>query len=303
MDIKFFKKMTTLAHNKKSEEDSEKEAEKIGILRGGSAGALVGEKAYYSQCGRLAQARLLGKQNEVSESQRAMFQGGFTLENYVQEILDKNEITYLKEKSFIVEWPGLGKIGMRPDFDIFLSKEGWDGISTEHYIGGEWLGIEVKSLASPFSVIKQQSNKFPFMKHLVQTAAYMTFLARDRWIIVIGRSFNTNQVGKKGWMKIDAGLNWYEVQVRGMDLWVLNENDEEMILPFTKQHVIDYYKEVVAANKGKRLMQRPTEKELQVDTYDRCKYCPMQSACNEFDNKQIDFESWLSRFDIKKESE
>lgn len=284
MTLQDFKKAAKTAHEKQLKDESVKEAGKLGILRGGSAGALVGDKAYYSQCGRLAQARLLGKQIPPTQSMRMMFNGGYTLENAVEDIFKNADIEYVKENDRLVNHPEIGYIGMRPDFEIMTASNGW-------------LGVEVKSLASPFSVIKQKKNGFPFMKHLVQSATYMTFLGRDKWIIVIGQSFNTNQNGKK----IDSGLEWYSLSLVGMNFVVENELGKLQELPFDSSHILAYYKEVKAANKEQRLMIRPTEKELNVDTYDRCKYCPMQSACNEYDAKQIDFETWLSRVETSKE--
>lgn len=53
---------------------------------------------------------------------------------------------------------------------------------------------------------------------------------------------------------------------------------------------------------SKTLMQRPDEKELNVDTYDRCKYCKMSNSCNEADTGQLSFEDWLKRVPITKET-
>lgn len=288
MDLKEFKKWSRLASKKQNLVDKNKEKTKEGVLRGGSAGALVGGTAYYSQCGRLAQARLLSKQIPITESQRVMFSQGYAMEEVVKGILQESGLKFKQEKDYLIDNSEIGKIGMRPDFEIYSRTD-------------DWLGIEVKSLASPFSVIKQKKNGFPFMKHMIQSAVYMTFLNREKWVIVIGQAFNTNQNGKK----IDSGLEWYLMrsltEFGKTTFYIENEKGEMEILPFTAQHIIDYYKEVRLASGEKRLMIRPTEKELRIDTYDRCKYCPMQSACNEYDVGQIDFETWLSRVETSKE--
>lgn len=274
------------AHEKINKEEAFKEELKVGTLRAGSSGALVGNSQYYTQCGRLAQARFLGYQSRPTQEMRLMFNGGLTLEDYFESRLKANNIKYKKEESIQVQVEGIkAPISGRPDYEIELD--------------GKWVGVEIKSLASPFSVIKQRKNGFPFMKHLLQAATYMMLTNRTEWLVVIGHSFYVNQNGKKH----EPELVWYEVGYDNLKskFWVKNEKEQGRELPFDKSHIIAYYKEVEQKTEAKELMARPTELELNVDTYDRCKYCPMASACNEYEDKQISFEQWLARVLTNKE--
>lgn len=273
------------AHDSITVEDQEKELKKIETFRVGSSGALVDDKMYATSCGRLAQARFFGHQSPPTQEMRVMFNGGFTLEDFITKRLQVLGLTFKQEQEYNIEiTPGLVVSG-RPDFEVMID--------------GEEVGIEVKSLASPFSVMKQRRNGFPFMKHMLQAATYMTLLKKDKWLIAIGHSFHVNDKG----MKIPPSIVWYELTFINNMFIVTNDRNENAALPFTKEHLIGYYQALQQGNKEGKLVSRPTEKELNVDTYDRCKYCPMQSACNEYDNKQIDFQQWLMRVLTSKEKE
>lgn len=284
--IKTFKGLFTDAHKIITQQEASKEAEKVRTLRVGSSGALVEDDMYATQCGRLAQARYLGYQSAPTEEMRVMFNGGTTLEDFVTKRLTTLGLTFKQEETYKIEViPGI-EISGRPDFEV--------------EIDGQLVGIEVKSLASPFSVMKHHKNKFPYMKHLIQSATYMTMLNRNTWMVVVGWSFHVNDRG----MKLPPSLVWYEMgyNVEEDYFWVKNERNEHASLPFTKKHILAYYVEVQRGVTEKVLVQRPYEKELKVDTYNRCKYCPMQSACNEYDVGQISFDQWLARVLITKET-
>lgn len=283
--INRFKELMTEAHKVINKQDAEVEKQKQGVFRVGSSGALVDGDIYAAGCGRLAQARYLGEQTPPTESARAMFQGGFAVEDLVEARFKAMGIEYKKEvatTSSLVE--GL-EVSGRPDFEALID--------------GEWVGVEVKSLASPFSVIKLKKNGYPFMKHMIQAATYMAALKKERWVIVVGHTFNVNQNG----VKMESGLYWYEMN-EGFDgdFFITNDKGGSMKLPFKKQHIIDYYLALKTGIAEEKLVDRPKEKELNVDTYNRCNYCPMKSACNEYDNNQINFQSWLERVRVTKET-
>lgn len=288
--IKQMKELFTEAHGKINEKEREKEAAKLGTLRAGSSGALVDDKAYYAQCGRLAQARMLGYQSEPTEEMRVMFTQGLALEDYIEERFKALGLEYGKEEPVETFFDDIGFISGRPDYEVFIRNENG---------GLKLVGIEVKSLASPFSVIKQKKNDFPLMKHLIQSVTYMLITNRDEWMICIGHAFFVNQNGKKH----NPELRWYHVKKSADGIRVFNESGKAFKLPFDFSHILAYYKEVRSKTENKQLMARPTELELQVDTYNRCNYCPMKSACNEYEANQITFDQWLERVKVTKENE
>lgn len=264
----------TVARNAES---SEKEKLKLGTARAGSSGAITEDgKHLYTQCGRLAQARMLGYERAPSQSLLAMFEGGLSLENFIEKNLLAIGAEFKKEEPVKGNIGGIPVSG-RPDFDILID--------------GEYIGMEVKSMASPFSAIKQVKNRFPLVKHLVQACTYLMLLDRDKWIVAVGNIFFANERG----FKVDPGLRLYMVRVQNSGFIVQNEHEEEMPLPFSRTDIERYYSVLTSASNNRTLMERPTELELNMDSYDRCKYCPMSSACNEIEAGQIGFEQWLKR--------
>lgn len=283
--INKFKRLLTEAHGLINEEDAAKEAKKINTFRVGSSGAIVDGAVYSTQCGRLAQARYLGFQSPPTEEMRVMFNGGFTLEDYITKRFTTLGLKFVAEKEHNVEVvPGI-TISGRPDFELTID--------------GQEIGIEIKSLASHFSVIKRYKNRFPFMKHMIQSATYMTMLNRDSWLIAIGHSFHVRDGAKQ----YPPAVEWFEMKWEGGKFTVYNEKDQKATLPFDKSHIIAYYQEQKSANEDKRLMARPKEEELNVDTYNRCNYCPMKQACLEYDLGKVTFENWLARVLVSKEKD
>lgn len=197
----------TAAHHKINTIEASKEAEKIATFRVGSSGAITSEnKAYYTQCGRLAQARYLGYQAPPTESMRAMFNGGLTLEDFVEQRLKVLGISFDKEKQIEVMLTPEIRVTGRPDFIL-------------HFEDGD-VGIEVKSLASVFSVIKQRKNGQPFMKHMIQAATYMCAMSMPKWTVVIGHSFFVRDKATN----IEPGLVWYEMAMeKDNEFTVTNE--------------------------------------------------------------------------------
>lgn len=257
--------------------DSLERDKKLGILRGGSCGALLSNGDCLqgsTKCSRLDQMRLLGIEKETSEEDQVAFSAGFGHELYIDKHLKESGLEYKREESYTIEKDGLTWSG-RPDFEV--------------KIDGEWIGIEAKSLISAFSVAKQVQADVPFMRHMIQSAAYMTFLDRNTWLICIGHYFYA-QAGSE---RLNPSIRWYEM--------AYNEEEDSFIidgkqLPFGKAHIITYYKQLGKWNTQEKLGPRPKELEIGgIKPYNRCNYCPMNSDCNAYDNDQMDFKIWKKR--------
>lgn len=273
------------AHVQINKDDAAGESVRTGTLRAGSTGAMLPSgEILAAQCGRLAQARFLGQQQAPTTEMRAMFNGGFALEDYLEKQFKASGIEYRRETPVQLELSKGIVVNGRPDFDI--------------KVGDEWVGVEVKSLASPFSVIKQVKNGFPFMKHLLQAATYAMVLGRDKWLIAIGNSFYARDKG----LSIEPGLRWYQLNRVGGEFSCVNEKGSDIKLPFSERDIVAYYEAIRSGVEFRQLVERPHEKELKVDTYNRCNYCHMSSQCNLYDAKQIDFETWISRVPLNKEN-
>lgn len=270
-----------------NEEKAAQEKLKLGMCRAGSTGAVSKDgKNYYADCGRKAQARYLGFERSPTSSLLTMFEGGLALENRIEKALAATdtgaEPSFSKEQS-VQGKVGLTKVSGRPDFDIVVEKE--------------LVGLEVKSMASPFSAIKQVKNAYPLIKHLVQACTYMILLERDCWVVVVGNVFFARERA----FSVNPELRYYQVNRNGNEFSVCNEKGQEVKLEFGVEDIERYYAMLVSETNAKRLMPRPTENEINVDSYDRCKYCPMSSACNEIENGQIDFDEWMRRVPLQVE--
>lgn len=289
--LKKIKQIQKDAFKAVSERDAEANERTVGLLRGGSSGALVGEKSYAAKCARLDQARMLGVQKAVTDAERVMFSAGLGHEVFLEGQFRASGIEfrgpeYFEKHPYRVPVPRDGKPdlmwGGRPDFEL--------------KIDGQWVGVEAKALVSNFSVMKQKSADWPYMRHLVQAAAYMLMLNRPNWLIAIGHYFYAQPNPAN---KIPPQVNWYELRVNEAgELEVENEKHEIQPLPFGIQHVKDYYLDIADRNERKVLALRPTEKEMGMRPYNRCNYCPMKNSCNKYDTQQMTFEEWLEQLKL-----
>lgn len=263
--------------------DAAKEKEKLGHLRAGSTGAIVGDKVYTTKCIRLDQARQLGYQGSISQNDRVMFAGGLALEDYVEQYLRAAGVSYKKEQTTEIEFLYSGqKLSGRPDFELELD--------------GKWVGVEVKSMASPFSVAKQVRNRFPMMKHMLQAATYCMLTKRNEWLICVGNTFHANDKG----VRYPPELRWYLLTAKENDFIIENAQGEKIVLPFGRNNILEYYATILQKNEDKVLGPRPHEEELNITTYNRCKYCPQESACNKYDNNQLTFDQFMENVKTEK---
>lgn len=291
--IKEIEKKATEALLKRSLEERK---EGIGVLRGGSAGAVVvdekGERKSYCaaySCARKAQARLIGVELPPEEDKLDIYSAGIAHEVRLAEIFDAAGIDYEREKPVKSEgWSG------RPDFMI------------------DNVGIEAKAYVHPGSVsFVHKGNKWPKMAHCVQACAYMVYANKDSWLIGGGHYFfvffqdgykdvpaldeEGNQIVKKAknWKDIGPGRVWFELLKKDGNFYIMNQERQEVKLPFTETDIRRYYKELSEFNEKKVLGDRPHEEEIEGKISMRCLQCPMKKSCKAYDNNKLSYDEWL----------
>lgn len=292
------KEVMEFANEQQNLERSLRATETRGIFRGAMAGAITDAGILSAKCPRLDQARLLGVESQPSAQTRIMFSAGFGHEIYLEtqfQLAGRFE-AYLKEKGLLYKrevgcdgqvdgqtWHGT------PDFEI-----SFDG-------GVTYLGVEAKSLVSNFSAFKHVTNEMPQMKHVLQAAGYMTRLNRDVWMIAVGHYFYANVNGDN----FPPDVKWYVVDRNTGNgrFQVSNEEGRTIEIDATPEQITNYLRHLETNNKGQTLSERPIEKEIAGNAYDRCNYCEMQSYCNLYDTEQLSFENWLKALpNAKKEN-
>jgi len=275
-----------IAATKAEAEHKESNAASIGLVRGGSSGALTSDgKSFSTQCARKHQARLMGRGAAPSTADREAFAAGFGHELRLEKVLGDGGAKFEVEPDYQVLdgdmlWSG------RPDFDV-----------------KELGGIEAKSLISQYSVYKAFENNWPQMKHVIQSAAYMTMLNRDTWLICIGNYFHANLWVGKQEKKFPPQRHWYAVGKNASgEFTVMNDKRETLTLPFKDEDIIRYYSQLQIDNTKKVLGARPHEEELKAKSYSRCdaRYCSMSGSCDAYDKGSVSFDEWMQEFNTPK---
>lgn len=281
--LKSLRKSLALGHQNQTDERANKTKATKGTLRGAMAGVILpGGEILSSKCIRLDIARVLGAEKETSQDDRVVFASGYGHENFLESEFKAAGLPYRREPDTQLEttFEGMKWTGT-PDFEIQLD--------------GEWIGVEAKALVSPYSVYKQRTADWPFRKHLLQSAHYMTVFERDKWIISIGHYFYA-EANKE---KIKPQVRYYLLQAPLTEdgtFSVLNEQGVTLQLNFCRSDVKNYLRTISRSVNMKSLPQRPKWMEYGgIRSYDECNYCPMKSSCNAFDTAQLTFDEWLQK--------
>jgi hypothetical protein len=280
-NLKLMRQVFQQANEVQNDERKKASGSGIGVYRGAMGGAITDEGIFSAKCPRLDQARLLGMEIACTADERVMFSAGFGHELYMESQFKAAGLPYVREQSVQRVINGRKWTGT-PDFQILVD--------------GEWLGVEAKSLVSNFSVHKQMSHDWPYMRHILQCAHYMTALERTKWLICIGHYFYAMADGQQ----YPPSIRWFEVEFIDEHLTVTGENGQKTTLDINPDKVINYLKLLTNSNDSKSLAPRPLEREVGMRTYNRCSYCPMESACNSADKGKTDFETWMNKLGTTK---
>jgi len=300
-----------------------KEADKKGILRGGSIG--LAEKTdkgieVSGTCHRQAMLRFLGvdvKGMEDNTSRDLMFAAGRTNEDSWLEVLAASwPGKILREEEVPIVWntPNGTVISGRPDM-VLACSEG------KYFARGLELKL-VSSLWTARTVIKGE----PKTNHLIQTAHYMWrlseqvreevpfelwYTSRVDWHVMgwaqkhfpkhgaLNSEFCEYSQNKDGEYEIKKVLPFtkgFEVRFVQDKLQFKEVGGKKWVdTIITKSRIAMYYEHIEELAQSKSLGPRPVNLDYsgQKESWKQCDFCPLSKICDEYENDS--FEVWLAQ--------
>jgi hypothetical protein len=270
-------------------ERAEQEKEKVGTLRGGSAGALVGEHVL-GICHRIALARFKGLQSPIEDSTRSVFEAGETNEvNWTEKLTAawKGKVTGDKDYPLRYEVRGVPVTG-RPDV-MLLDVD-----------GQPVLGMELKNVESYKSAASLLYEDKPKTDNLIQAAHYSLKFGVP-WVLVYTyngisqppywavKQYQLPKGAEVKPFKKEFRLFWRDGQ-----LGYVKESGEEVLTIVTAQSIDDFYELVLDVDKHKDLYLRHSSRTLtgEIQPFDQCNYCPAKAACDSYDEHN-DYDLWF----------
>lgn len=259
---------------------AELEKEKVGTLRGGSAGALVGEHVL-GTCHRIALARFKGLQSPASSETRTIWEAGEVSEiNWMEKVAAAwpGKVTGDKDYPLTYEVRGV-KVTGRPDL-MFLDAD-----------GKPVLGCELKNVESYKSATSIMFENKPKVDNLIQAAHYSLKFGVP-WILVYSFSgivsppfWAVKQFSLPKGTEVKPFKREFKLFWRDGQLGYVKESGEEVMTIITAQSIDDFYALVLDMEQHKDLYLRHSSRTLSGDIqpFDTCAYCPAQSACTSYD--------------------
>ena len=267
------------------------EKEKVGTLRAGSAGAVVGDKVY-GECHRKALARHLGVDGERDLPTKLMFAAGETNEDSWMKVLAAGYAGgIIKRESEIpvtFEVDGV-KVTGRPDIVLC------DASGTPEF------GIELKGIFSVNTARDVGLVGKPKIENLIQAAVYMRELNVPYALAYTSRCYwklDFNDRRKFPEAKYGTVRHFYKVFYMRWQGEVLEYRAEDQndwtATPVTKQSLTDYYKLIVEMKATKQLGPRPATTDFEggeAKWGGPCTYCDFKKSC---DQHETDYDQWLT---------
>jgi hypothetical protein len=319
---------------KQQEAYKEKDAGKLGFLRGGNSGVMNASGQVAGACHRVAHLRSLGiSLDEHDDSQQQMFEFGIKNEDVVYDNLVRTlppGYSLLREEEIPTEWQTTNgtKVTGRPDM-VYM------------FEGKPVHLLELKSVASVWTTLEVMSKQKPKVAHLAQAGHYMWQLGVPYGTLLYRQYANQAMpdFGQKlfpqpgdemsGHLKYaisttKQGVKKVSIQyVRPYTIGYLLRWDSTGQLEYIQTSKLDserpdsgWTKTVVSKEDLERFYEftsRIAESgdlgpiPITIDAtgeekaYSNCKYCPLQKICRTQKAKKLLYEEWLQL--VKKEVE
>lgn len=283
--VKLFMKGREIA----AEEHVKNEKNKIGTLRGGSSGALVGNMVL-GKCARLSLARFKGLQEPHDDHTHTIFESGYANEEVWMSKLRlawSGEVT--GDAAFPLSWQIDGRtVSGRPD--IILKDE--SGVAVA--------GAELKVVESIQSATSLYFECKPKTDNLIQAAHYSLKFGLP-WSLI----YTFSGVGSppywaikkfdlpKGTMvrpfKLEFKLFWQDGT-----LGYLTPDGESVMTIVTEQSINDYFQLVSEMERENDLFLRHPSLDLQgkFQGFNSCDYCSLRDQCDNFE-RHGNVQLWL----------
>jgi hypothetical protein len=216
------------------EEHEALEATKVGVLRGGSSGAMLYGTTPIGNCARKAYLRYKGiKSGDISTDRYLMFDGGLSNEDIWAKILLRglpDEWTLLREEEVPIRWelPNGTLVTGRPDLVLLEN-------------GTPKVGIELKAVSALWTAKDILVNDEPKLLHMIQAGHYARILNIPWELWYTSRVDFT--VSRESWQqRLFSGIDPAHVEIRtsknsktGKEESVINK-----ILPFRRGYRLEW---------------------------------------------------------------
>ncbi len=269
---------------------AENEKTKLGILRGGTTGAITEDGEVIGKCHRKALVRYLGL--DKSEGGNLFFDMGLANEDlWVKKLKQSWSGTFKCEEEIPIEWEVDGvKVTGRPDIVLFED-------------GNPVVGIELKSVGAVNTAVGILYDNKPKLDNLLQAAHYSKHIGVPFYLVYTSfvqgdlQYWTQKQYLEK---KITPFIKEFKVTVAA-DGSICYETEKGKVVKSvaTWSGITDFYKLIVAMPKEKTLYSR--FKDQRIDgkplPYDPCGYCPYQKVCDRYED---DYDSWIDAVKVIK---
>jgi hypothetical protein len=297
-------------------EISEHEAQEVHkkhTLRGGSSGCISKSGDVYGTCHRKAWARFSGLQSSPEDIAYTWFDAGYGNEDIWLKKMERAvadlgpQFSVKSEEECPIKWEAAGvPVTGRPDIMVF---EGETPV----------LGVELKVVCTVNSAINVHCKDEPKIDNLIQAAHYSmahncpfnlvySFRSRsrvpgwaerykDKLTLSYEKTFENSKTGRKFTKReyaIEPFIKEFKIGFEDDVIFYIKENGEKVITNFTASGIKKYYELVAKIGENKDLHTRVANKDLEgnILPYDPCNYCPLQEACDNFEN---DYDSWMDK--------
>ncbi len=310
-------------------EHAVEEQKKLGTLRVGNSGIRSPDSDDVAgSCHRKTYLRTLGIEVErPDDSKLMMFELGYASEDIVvktlQGSLEPGHVI-LREADIPINWTTRNgtAVSGRPDVVICkqYSPDPADPLVVQKVINQPVLGIELKSVHSVWSAKKYLFEQTPSLSNLCQAGHYMWKLGIPYRLIY------------KGYSQLGQGMSWaprmasmfpakgepmseyldynekgMPLQVKQFEIGYQLELDQHGRLKYksdlsdkwvssliTVADIEGYYNYVAEMGERKQLGPRPMTLDAvgNKESYQMCKYCPLQETCDKHETKG--FDTWLA---------
>lgn len=285
---------------------------KLGHLRGGDAGAIVGTEAY-GKCGRLSMMRADGVEFPVDNDTREQFAGGFKNEDIVAEWLLAGDpsLPLKRESDWPTEWATDNGTPVSGRPDIVLMNEAGTAATTL---------IELKSVVSMWSALSKHYDLKPDSGNIIQAAQYSMALGKiPMWLLYSNRSqfhlstapkwlqakflpgpvYNVEYKDDGTPLKIGAFNRVYDL-TWGADGHVYYHTeglDRPVKTEVTEAAIRAYYNSVAEHRAAGTLPARPSTKAIDgTKGFLACDYCEAKDVCDNYEGQPAE---WRDRFKLK----
>jgi hypothetical protein len=276
-----------------SAEHLAKEAGKLGILRGGTTGAVLDTGEVVGQCHRKALIRFLGLQKSAGGN--FWFDMGFANEELWLAKLKKSWPGKIRcEEDYPIEWEVDGtKVTGRPDMVLFDEND------------KPVAGIELKSVGAINSAAPIRFENKPKLPNLLQAAHYSSQVGVPFYLVYTAfvsgplPYWAQKQYGEK---TIEPFMTEFKVYIDDNGTICYDTEKGKTVKTMVSiSNLVDFYRLVADMPRQKNLYSRFKDMDINGKSlpYNVCDYCALQRTCVNFEGN---YDRWIEEVQRLKEA-